>query len=79
VFRVIGLLRKLYNIIIHSHALAGRMKDFKAYVGQRIPLNNRTRWNSWFYILKITLKKELEINKYIKANFNKLKEDYLSL
>ena len=30
-------------------------------------------------MLKVTLKKKLKINMYIKANFNKLKEDYLSL
>jgi hypothetical protein len=54
-FRYIGVLGKLYNIVIYIRSSIGRMKDIKAFAGRRIPLNNRTRWNSWFYMLDVAL------------------------
>ena len=42
-FRKLGALRKLYNITIHTHSLASRIREFKSLVGRRIPLNNYTR------------------------------------
>ena len=45
-FRYIGVLGKLYNIIIYIRSSVGRIKDIKAFTGRRIPLNNRMRWNS---------------------------------
>jgi len=47
-FWVIGPLSKLYNIIIHICSSAGHTKEFKDLIERIIPLNNRTRWNSWF-------------------------------
>jgi len=41
-----GLLSKLYNVIVHFYALASRTKEFETLVGRRVPLNNHMRWNS---------------------------------
>ena len=38
-----GLLNKLYNIIVYFYALASRTKKFKTLVRRRVPFNNRMR------------------------------------
>jgi len=73
-----GPLGKLHNIIIHIRSSANYIKQFIDLAGRRIPLNNYTRWNSWFRMLNVALKKETNINKYVKANFDSLKQDYLT-
>jgi len=47
-FWVMGLLGKLYNIIIHICSSAGCIKEFKDLAERMILLNNHIRWNSWF-------------------------------
>ena len=36
----IGVLGKLYNVIVHIRSLAVRIKLFESYAGRRIPLDN---------------------------------------
>ncbi len=48
-----GAMGKLHNLVIHIRASAGRMREFIANAGRRIPLDNRTRWNSWYNMLKV--------------------------
>ena len=74
-----GVLSKLYNIIIYIYSLVIYIKLFKSYAGKRILFNNRTRWNSWFYILIIALKYKNVVNKYIKENLLILLKDSLTL
>ena len=38
----IGILSKLYNVIIYIHSLAVCTKLFKSYIGRKIPLDNYT-------------------------------------
>ena len=40
IFQKLSILRKLYNIIIHTYSLAGRIREFKSLTGRRILLNN---------------------------------------
>jgi len=47
-FRTMGPLGKLHNIVIHIRGSSGRTKEFEDLAGRIIPLNNRTRWNSWY-------------------------------
>ena len=47
-FRAIGPLGKLYNNIIYIRSSASRTKEFKDLADRIIPLNNHTRWNSWY-------------------------------
>jgi hypothetical protein len=42
----IGVMGKLHNLVIHIRASAGRTREFVTSAGWRIPLDNRTRWNS---------------------------------
>ncbi|KAH7394698.1 hypothetical protein BKA66DRAFT_546853 [Pyrenochaeta sp. MPI-SDFR-AT-0127] len=74
-----GVLRRLHNVIAHSRSSAGRTARFVKHVGRRIPLDNRTRWNSWYNLLDVALEKETGINEYIKSNLDSLSNDCLSL
>ena len=38
-----GLLGKLYNIIVHFYASASRTKEFKTLIKKQVPLNNCTK------------------------------------
>jgi len=77
-FRKIGTLGKLHNIVVHIRSSAGRTKEFKDLAGRMIPLDNRTRWNSWFHMLHVALGLETSVDSYTKKNFDTLKAEYLS-
>jgi hypothetical protein len=69
-------LGKLHNIIIHIRGSAIRTKSFTDEAGERIPLDNRTRRNSWYNMLERSLKHEKSIDFYLK-NQPDLKLDLL--
>jgi hAT family C-terminal dimerisation region len=77
-FRTMGSLGKLHNIIVHSRSSASRTKEIESFAGRRIPLDNSTRWNSWYYMLSVALEKESAIDNYVKAYLKSLEKDYLS-
>jgi hypothetical protein len=77
-FRTMGVLGKLHNIIIFSRSSANRTKEFISFAQRRIPLDNSTRWNSWYQMLSVALNKESAIDDFIKANFKLLEKDHLS-
>jgi len=77
-FRLLGPLGQLYNIVVHICNSPSRIAEFLALAGRRIPLDNRTRWNSWYLMLEVALKHETSLDTYSKAHFEDLEEDYLS-
>jgi hypothetical protein len=77
-FRQFGVLGKLHNIIVHSRASAGRTREFEQTIGREsIPLDNRTRWNSWWNLLDAALKVEAKIDTYVKNHLAELENDLL--
>jgi hypothetical protein len=48
-----GVIGKLHNLVVHIRASSSRTKEFVTNAGRRIPLDNRTRWNSWYTMLKV--------------------------
>jgi hypothetical protein len=78
-FRMIGALGKLHNIVIHIRSSAARSQQFKRLAGKIIPLDNRTRWNSWYTMLSVALDKESAVDSYIKLWAADLQDDELSL
>ena len=78
IFRVIGPLGKLHNIVIFIRASSGRTQAFVQLVGRSIPLDNWTRWNSWTNIYDVVLKHESKIDEFCKIYWNDLKDDFLS-
>ncbi len=77
-FRTMGVLGRLHNIVVHSHSSASRTQEMKSFAGRRIPLDNSTRWNSWYQMLSVALENESAIDNYVKANLKSLEKDYLS-
>jgi hypothetical protein len=77
-FRMMGVLGKLHNIIAHSRSSATRTALFKEKVGRMIPLDNRTRWNSWFQLLHAALQHISGIDQYVRENLDSLTKDSLT-
>lgn len=50
-----GVMGKVHNLVVHIRASPHRTKEFEALSGKSIPLDNRTRWNSWFRMLHVSL------------------------
>jgi hypothetical protein len=53
VFQLLRPLSKLYNIVVHICSSTNRIIEFLDLIERVIPLNNCTKWNSWFEILVI--------------------------
>src|SRR5271170_1994853 len=77
VFRTMGSLRKLHNIVVYIRSSPTRTKEFEGFAQRRIPLDNRTRWNSWYKMLKVAITLASAIDDYTKKHFPDLEEDYL--
>jgi len=54
-FWKLSALKKPYNITVYTYSLAGRIREFKGFIGRRIPLNNYTRLNSWYIMLSVVI------------------------
>jgi len=52
-FRALGLLGKLYNIVVYICGSTSYVREFKNQAGRLILLNNYIRWNSWYYMLSV--------------------------
>ena len=50
---LMGPLGKLHNNVVHIRSSANRTTWFKSKARKVIPLDNRTRWNSWFNMLSV--------------------------
>ena len=55
-----------------------RTEKFKALVGRIIPLDNCTRWNSWYEMLIVLLDKREQVEKYVQNHEDDLEEDVLN-
>jgi hypothetical protein len=78
VFRKMGALGKLHNIVIHMRSSSARTKAIEDLAGRTIPLDNQTRWNSWYQMLDVALEKEKAVIAYIKDHINTLEDDRLT-
>ena len=71
-FRALGVLGKLHIIVVHIRGSPARTKRFEDRAGRRIPLDNRTRWNSWFTMLDVTLELQPHVSEYISDNIDSI-------
>ena len=55
IWTIIGPMGKLHNYIVYIYSSANCTIWFVNHTGKIIPLDNRTRWNSWFNILNTAL------------------------
>ncbi len=78
-FRLLNPLDKLHNIIVDIRSSDNRIAEFLALVTRMIPLDNRTRWNSWYNSLVVVNKLTATINTYIKNYWADLEYDFIIL
>lgn len=57
---ILGPLGKLHNHVVHIRRSANRTTWFVERAGKLIPLDNRTRWNSWFSMLNTALEDQVK-------------------
>ena len=77
-FRLMGPLGQAHNIVVHIRGSAGRTEEFRTYAGQMIPMDNCTRWNSWYQMLIILLNLRPAVEKYCQNHEEELEEDILT-
>jgi hypothetical protein len=76
-----GPMGKLHNHVVHIRSSANRTTWFVERAGKMIPLDNRTRWNSWFHMLNVALEDKVKAGlqlyvEHYKDDFSK--DDILS-
>ncbi len=73
-----GPLGQGHNIVVYIYSSFAYITRFKELAGRIIPIDNRTRWNSWYNMLTILLNLRPAIEKYCKDYKEELKEDILN-
>jgi len=79
-FRLLGPLGKLHNIVVYIQKSLQRVKAFLDSAKRMVPLDNRTRWNSWHQMLDVAIQIPIAnaIDGFSKAHLETLRDDYLS-
>ena len=77
-FRLMGPLGKMHNIIIHICGSTAWIAEFLELAGRLIPLDNHTRWNSWYKMLLVAIALRAAIEKYCQNHESDLEEDELT-
>jgi hypothetical protein len=77
-FRLLGPFSQRHNIVIHIRGLSAHTDHFRKLAGRMIPMDNRTRWNSWYNILFIFLELKGMVEQYCEDYESELEEDLLS-
>jgi hypothetical protein len=78
-FRLLGPLGKAHNIVVHIRGSGSRAEYWRALAGRMIPMDNRTRWNSWHNLLEVLLKEKAHIDEYCERFEHELYKDLLDL
>jgi hypothetical protein len=68
-FRSMGVAGKVHNLVTFIRSSNERYIAFVQRAGQMIPLDNDTRWNSWFKMLEVALHLRPAIKDYQEANY----------
>jgi len=61
-------LRKLHNLAVWIRASPVRYAQWHDAVGQALGTDNATRWNSWYYIIGVAIKKRVEVAQFIEEH-----------
>jgi len=76
--RLMGPLGQMHNIVIHIRGSTAQIAEFLELASRMIPLDNRTRWNSWDLMLAVALKLWPAIEKYCQNHESELEDDELT-
>jgi hypothetical protein len=79
-WRRMGALGKLHNIVVYIRGGASTSKhqEFKDLAGRQVPLDNDTRWNSWYRMISVAIKLESTVDTFTKQHWTDLQADYLT-
>ncbi len=77
-FRLMGPLGQIHNIVAHIRSSPTRIQTFRNLASRLIPLDNRTRWNSWYLMLEIAIQHRDAIDKYTQLYDPELELDELN-
>ena len=72
-FRLLGPLGKGHNIVVYIGGSPARTDVFRKLAGRLIPMDNRTRWNSWYEMLLVLLLLKGKVKDYCEKYKSKLK------
>ena len=64
--------------MVHICGLARRIEEFRTLANRLIPMDNRTRWNSWYEMLRVLLELRPVVERYYQNHEEELKEDILT-
>jgi hypothetical protein len=64
--------------VVHIRKSPAKTARFKKLAGKIIPINNRTRWNSWYEIFLIFFNLRFAIKKYYSNYKDEFKKDILN-
>jgi hypothetical protein len=78
-FRLLGPLGQGHNIVVYIRRSSRRTAEFLNLAGRMVPMDNRTRWNSWYNMLQVLLEQKAHINKYCEDFEHELQKDLLDL
>jgi hypothetical protein len=76
-FRSLGAIGKLHNIVVFIRSSGVQTAQWLDRGKRMIPLDNRTRWNSWYQMISVACTKEESLDLYIKRQ-PELTKDQLS-
>lgn len=80
-FRSMGPAGKLHNLVVSIRSSNARYNEFVGWAGRMIPMDNDTRWNSWFSMIRIALQPHVRraIQQYFEKYFQDFEdEDFIS-
>ena len=77
-FRLLGPLGQAHNIVIHIRGSPKRTEEFKTLASRIIPIDNHTRWNSWYNMLVVLVNLRPCVEKYCQNHEDELKDDILT-
>ena len=63
-YREIGPPGKIHNVVVHIRSSTAHYNHFVAIALRAIPIDNDTRWNSWYNMIMVALKLKGAISKY---------------
>jgi hypothetical protein len=64
--------------VVHIRGSSAQTARFKELAGRMTPIDNRTRWNSWYEMLLVLLNLRPAVEKYYADYKEELEEDLLS-
>lgn len=77
-WRKIGAMGKLHNIVVFIHSSELLYNEFLDLAGRSIPLDNDTRWNSWFIMLNVALSKRSQLQQFSESHYSQFQKDILN-